>query len=110
MKRVGNFMVLLVLGFFLLIPGLCQQVSAEKPITATSIERIELYKTPKKDVISWFGPPAATHQIGDEEVLVYKTAQKDQVTGREFCNLLTVTVNRGGYVTDVVYKKYCELP
>lgn len=86
------------------------QVMAETRLTATSIERIELYRTSKNDVQSWFGPPAAVHKIGDEELLVYKTSKKDPVMGRDFCDLVTITVNRAGKVTDVVYKKYCELP
>lgn len=81
---------------------------AEMPITATSIDRIQLYQTSKSDVITWFGPPSTTYKIGDEELLVYQTPQKDPVMGKETCNLLSVSVDRSGQVTGLVYKKYCE--
>lgn len=81
---------------------------AQKAIDSSAVDKLEPYVAKKKDVIAWFGQPDATHTIGNEELLVYKTSKKDLVKGKESCNLLTVIIGWGDYVTQVVYKKYCE--
>lgn len=108
-KKAWLLSLSLVLAF--MVAGLhgLRPASAQTAITAAAVDKLEPYKTKKKDVIAWFGQPDATHKIGTEELLVYKTSKKDPVQGRETCNLLTVTIGWGDFVTQAVYKKYCEL-
>ncbi len=100
-----SIILLSLLATFLLAaaPG-----AAEAPLSAAAIDRIVLYQTTKGDIIKWFGQPSAIHKIGDEELLLYQTPKKDQVMGKDTCNILSVSVDRASQVTGVVYKKYCE--
>jgi hypothetical protein len=41
--------------------------------------------------------------------LIYQISKKDAVSGKDTCDLLTVAIGWGDYVTSVVFKKYCEL-
>ena len=93
----------MVAGLAGFIPGYAQTA-----INSAAVDKLEPYKAKKKDVIALFGQPDATHKIGNEEILVYKTQKKDPVEGKDTCNLLTVTIGWGEFVTQAVYKKYCE--
>jgi hypothetical protein len=83
-------------------------VYAQTAINSSAVDTLEPYVTKKKDVIALFGQPSNTVKIGNEELLVYKTTQKDPVQGKDSRNLLTVTIGWGDFVTQAVYKKYCE--
>ena len=108
MKRTLLFSLCLVVA--VMVAGLASFSPgyAQTAIGAAAVDKLEPYKTTRKDVIAWFGQPDATHKIGDQELLVYKTPKKDPVEGKDTCNLLTVTIGWGDYVTQAVYKKYCE--
>ncbi len=83
--------------------------SAQTAINSSKVDKLEPMKSKKKDVIALFGQPHKTMKIGNEEVLVYQVSRKDPVGGKDTCDLLTVTIGWGDFVTSVVYKKYCEM-
>ena len=108
MKKTSLLSICLVAA--LVVAGLpsLSPVWAQTAISSSAVDTLEPYKTKKKDVIALFGQPSNTYKIGNEELLVYKTSKKDPVQGKDSCNLLTVTIGWGDFVTQAVYKKYCE--
>ncbi|MFW6123329.1 MAG: hypothetical protein ACOC6L_03745 [Thermodesulfobacteriota bacterium] len=77
-------------------------------ITGEAMDKIEIGRTTKAQVISIFGPPQKTETVADEEVLLYQTAKKDALTGGDLCNVLSVTIGKDGKVQNLLYKRYCQ--
>jgi hypothetical protein len=73
------------------------------------LDQIRMFRTTKADVIRLFGQPASTETIAGEEVLTYRTEIVDPVTQAKDCNVLTVTIDKRGFVSNFVYKRYCEV-
>lgn len=113
-KEVGMKKIVLVSLCLVLALGVAGlptagSVYAQKAIDSDSLDQLELMKSKKKDVIALFGQPTKTTKIGNEELLIYQVGKKDAVSGKDTCDLLTIGIGWGDYVTSVVYKKYCEL-
>ena len=108
MKKASILSICLVAALVMAgLPSLTP-VWAQTAINSSAVDILEPYVTKKKDVIALFGQPSNTYKIGNEELLVYKTSKQDPVQGKDSCNLLTVTIGWGDFVTQAVYKKYCE--
>jgi len=94
---------------FLVIGLLIANVAVAAPvITGEALDKIEIGRTTKAQVISIFGPPQKTETVVDEEVLLYQTAKKDPLTGGDLCNVLSVTIGKDGKVQNLLYKRYCQ--
>jgi len=94
---------------FLVIGFLIANVAVAAPvITGEALDKIDIGRTTKGQIISMFGPPQNTEIVVDEEVLLYQTIKKDPLTGSDLCNVLSVTIGKDGKVQNLLYKRYCQ--
>jgi hypothetical protein len=109
MRKIFSFSLCLVLTLGVAVLPAVGVAYAQTAINSDSIDQLELMKSKKKDVIALFGQPTKTTKIGNEEILVYQVSKKDPVSGKDTCDLLTIGIGWGDYVTSLTFKKYCEL-
>jgi hypothetical protein len=86
-----------------------QAAAAEQQLFGERLDQIRMFRSTKADVIRLFGQPATTETLAGEEVLTYQTDIFDPVTQTKDCNVLTVTIDKRGFVSNFIYKRYCEV-
>ncbi len=105
MKR---FHFAIFVAVFLLSAGLQSCATSEtvtgNPIDETLVSRIVDGQTTQDQIISWFGAPTTTSQLGDNVLYIYKycktsgsglyTGYFGQTKSVEKCNELTVTFDK----------------
>lgn len=107
--HLGRIGKLTFLAVIITVGLLAANLYAAAPvITGEALDKIEIGRTTKGQVISMFGPPQETKTVVDEEVMYYQTLQKDPLTGSDLCNVLTVTIGKNGKVQNLLYKRYCQ--
>jgi len=107
-KKALVLSICLVMALMLTELPTVSLVGADTAVNSAAVDRLQPYQAKKKDVIALLGQPSETVKVGNEELLIYKTQKGDPVSGKDTCNLLTVAIGWGDYVTQVIYKKYCE--
>jgi outer membrane protein assembly factor BamE (lipoprotein component of BamABCDE complex) len=95
------------LSFSLESCAVSEQVTG-RPIDTTLVQNIAEGKTKSEDIITWFGAPSSTSQLGDNTLYIYKycvskgsgvyTGYFGKTTTEEKCDELTVTFDKEGMV------------
>jgi outer membrane protein assembly factor BamE (lipoprotein component of BamABCDE complex) len=104
--------IILILFLASLLSGLESCASSEqvtgRPINPSTVQNITDGKTKSEEIITWFGAPASTSQLGDNTLYIYRycvskgsgiyTGYFGKTTTEEKCDELTVTFDKDGTV------------
>ncbi len=110
-RVVFRFLGLLFLPLSMMLQlescGVSQQVTG-RPIDSTFVVKIIDGQTTADQIIAWFGAPASTSSLGENQLYIYKycvskgtgfyTGYFGQTKTEEKCDELTVTFDKNGKV------------